>query len=59
MGHFESGITVAWWGTVPAVVVSGGGTLVVVGLWLRWFPDLIARGDCSAAGMSGINSNSI
>ena len=43
LGQFESGITAAWWGTVPAVVVGGIGTLLVVGLWLRWFPDLIKR----------------
>lgn len=43
LGQFESGITAAWWGTVPAVVVGGLGTLAVVGLWMRWFPDLIKR----------------
>ncbi len=43
LGQFESGITAAWWGTVPAVVVGGIGTLAVVGLWMRWFPDLIKR----------------
>ena len=43
MGQFESGITAAWWGTMPAVVVGGIGTLVVAGLWMRWFPDLIKR----------------
>jgi MFS family permease len=43
LGQFESGLTAAWWGTVPAVVVGGIGTLVVVGLWMRWFPDLIKR----------------
>ena len=43
LGQFESGDTAAWWGTVPAVVVGGVGTLVVVGLWLRWFPELLRR----------------
>lgn len=43
LGQFESGITAAWWGTVPAVVVGGVGTLAVVGLWLRWFPALVKR----------------
>jgi hypothetical protein len=43
LGQFESGITAAWWGTVPAVVVGGIGTLAVVGLWLHWFPDLVRR----------------
>jgi MFS family permease len=43
LGQFESGVTAAWWGTVPSVVVGGIGTLLVVGLWMRWFPDLIKR----------------
>ncbi len=43
LGQFESGITAAWWGAVPSVVIGGIGTLVVVGLWLRWFPDLVKR----------------
>ncbi len=43
LGQFESGITAAWWGTVPSVVIGGIGTLLVAGLWLRWFPDLIKR----------------
>jgi hypothetical protein len=43
LGQFESGITAAWWGTVPAVVAGGIGTLLVVALWLRWFPDLVKR----------------
>jgi Transmembrane secretion effector len=40
LGEFESGTTAALLGTVPAVVLGGIGTLVVVGLWLRWFPAL-------------------
>jgi len=40
LGEFESGITAHWWGTVPAVVVGGIGTLAVVGLWAYWFPAL-------------------
>ena len=43
LGQFESGVTAAWWGAVPAVVVGGVGTLAVVGLWLRWFPELLHR----------------
>ena len=34
------GITAAWFGTVPAVVLGGIGTLIVVGLWMRLFPAL-------------------
>ncbi len=40
LGEFESGVTAAWFGTVPAVVLGGIGTLIVVGLWMRLFPAL-------------------
>lgn len=40
LGEFESGITAAWWGTVPAVLVGGIGTLGIVGLWAWMFPEL-------------------
>ena len=40
LGEFESGITAAWLGTVPATVLGGVGTLVVVLLWWRLFPTL-------------------
>jgi MFS family permease len=44
LGEFESGLTAAWFGVVPSVVIGGVGTLVVVLLWIRLFPDL-ARAD--------------
>ena len=40
LGEFESGVTAAWFGVVPAVVLGGLGTLAVVGLWARLFPQL-------------------
>jgi MFS family permease len=40
LGEFESGLTAAWFGTVPAVLIGGIGTIVVAGLWMRFFPDL-------------------
>ena len=40
LGEFESGVTAAWFGTVPAVVIGGIGTLGVVGIWMWLFPDL-------------------
>jgi len=40
LGEFESGLTAAWFGTVPAVVLGGVGTLLVVALWQRLFPEL-------------------
>ena len=43
LGEFESGVTATWFGTVPAVVIGGLGTLVVVALWIRLFPSLARR----------------
>jgi MFS family permease len=40
LGEFESGLTAALFGTVPAALLGGLGTLVVVGLWTRLFPEL-------------------
>lgn len=40
LGEFESGVTAAWFGTVPAVVVGGCATLVVAVVWTRLFPEL-------------------
>ena len=40
LGEFESGVTAAWWGLVPAVVVGGIATLGVAALWSRLFPAL-------------------
>ena len=39
-GQFESGVTAQWFGTVPAVVLGGIGTLVVIATWTWLFPDL-------------------
>lgn len=43
-GQFESGLTAQWFGTVPAVVLGGVGTLVVIGLWAGLFPELRRAG---------------
>jgi MFS family permease len=43
LGEFESGVTAAWWGAVISVVVGGLGTLVVVAVWMRRFPELAQR----------------
>ena len=40
LGEFESGLTAHWFGTVPAVVLGGAGTLVVIALWAWLFPEL-------------------
>jgi MFS family permease len=39
-GEFESGVTAHWFGTVPAVILGGVGTVVVVALWAWMFPEL-------------------
>ena len=44
LGEFESGLTAHWFGTVPAVVLGGVGTLVVIGLWTWIFPELRRTG---------------
>jgi MFS family permease len=38
LGEFESGITAAWFGLVPAVVLGGVATMGVTALWTRLFP---------------------
>ncbi|MBV9989861.1 MAG: MFS transporter [Alphaproteobacteria bacterium] len=40
LGEFESGFTAALFGTVPAVVIGGLGTLAVVAIWMKLFPPL-------------------
>jgi MFS family permease len=40
LGEFESGVTAAWFGAVPAVILGGIGTLGVVVLWGWLFPEL-------------------
>jgi uncharacterized protein (DUF2062 family) len=43
LGEFESGATAALLGPVGSVLLGGCGTLLVVGLWMRWFPQLKER----------------
>lgn len=40
VGQFESGVTAHWFGTVPAVVLGGVGTILVVAAWTWLFPPL-------------------
>jgi MFS family permease len=40
LGEFESGLTAHWFGTVPAVILGGIGTLIVIGAWAWLFPEL-------------------
>jgi hypothetical protein len=39
-GEFESGVTAALFGTVPAVLIGGVGTILIALTWMRLFPDL-------------------
>jgi hypothetical protein len=48
LGQFESGVTAQWFGTVPAVLLGGVGTLVVIALWAWIFPELRRAGEMSA-----------
>jgi MFS family permease len=54
LGEFESGVTAAWFGTVPSVVIGGIGTLLVVVLWMRMFREL-ARVDAIDAERESIS----
>lgn len=37
LGEFESGLTAAWWGLVPAILVGGIATVAVTATWSWWF----------------------
>jgi hypothetical protein len=41
--EFESGITAACFGVVAGVVIGGIGTIIVVVLWMRFFPQLVQK----------------
>jgi hypothetical protein len=40
LGQFESGVTAALFGAVPAVALGGLGTILVARLWMKLFPTL-------------------
>jgi hypothetical protein len=40
LGEFESGISAAWLGAVPAVIIGGVGTIAIALLWMKLFPTL-------------------
>jgi MFS family permease len=48
LGQFESGLTAQWFGTVPAVLLGGIGTMVVIALWAWIFPELRRAGALDA-----------
>lgn len=43
LGEFESGVTAAWFGVVPAIIIGGIGTIAIVGIWMYLFPHLVQR----------------
>ena len=49
LGEFESGLTAHWFGAVPAVVLGGIGTLVVIAIWAGIFPELRKVQEISSA----------
>jgi MFS family permease len=40
LGEFRAGVMAAFVGAVPAVVLGGIGTVLIVGIWSRLFPEL-------------------
>jgi len=48
LGEFESGVTAALFGTVPAVLLGGLATLAVALTWMRLFPELPRLDDIKA-----------
>jgi MFS family permease len=53
LGQFESGLTAQWFGTVPAVLLGGIGTMVVIALWAWIFPELRRAGALDVINRSG------
>jgi MFS family permease len=51
LGEFESGVTAALFGAVPAVIIGGAGTCVVVAVWALLFPELRKLEDLTGAGL--------
>ena len=41
LGEFESGVTAAWFGPVPAVLIGGIGTVLVALIGMHAFPELL------------------
>jgi MFS family permease len=40
LGEFRAGAMASWFGAVPAVLIGGIGTLLIVAVWMRLFPAL-------------------
>jgi MFS family permease len=40
LGQFESGVTAAWFGLIPATIIGGIGSIMVALIWIGLFPGL-------------------
>jgi MFS family permease len=40
IGDFRAGVMAAWFGTIPAVLIGGVGTLAIAVVWIKAFPAL-------------------
>jgi hypothetical protein len=58
-GQFESGLTAAWFGTVPAVILGGIGTLCVTALWAWMFPELRNADTLTLPDLDAVNAAAI
>ena len=52
VGQFESGVTAQWFGTIPAVILGGVGTVAIVLIWARLFPALRSADELAGASKS-------
>ena len=43
LGDFRAGVSAAWFGTVPAVLMGGVGAIGISLLWIKLFPALSSR----------------
>lgn len=43
LGDFRAGVSAAWFGTVPAVLMGGVGAIAISVLWIKLFPALSTR----------------
>src|SRR5207249_688163 len=57
-GQFESGLTAQWFGTVPAVILGGVGTLMVIAIWAWLFPELRHAGEITSIKTLGLEDAS-
>jgi len=56
LGDFRAGLSAHWLGAAGAVTVGAVGSLVVAGLWIRWFPQLWRRQSLNEPG-AGVSAH--